>query len=240
MSAEQRWSRLGRWTGASGLVGTVLLFVPIIALSTLGEPPLHAPEREVVEFFGQVSDTSWAEAAAATTVIGSLALSWSLVGVALIVRRAEGDPAWRATVAVLSVGVFAATMVGNVGWSVAGLHGRELDPGLLHFAYDSGNISFANVWLALASFALACGWVTLETGVLPRWTGWLAVASAAGFVVARCFWTGSVWFAPYSAFWVWLLTVLVLLLRGRFGAGDANGGGTAYTGRDRLATGGEG
>lgn len=240
MSAEQRWSRLGRWTGASGLLGTVLVFAPIIAISTLGEPALHAPEQEVVDFFEQVSDAPWAQAAEATTVIGALALAWSLVGVALVMRRAEGDPAWRATVAVLSVGVFAATMVGNVGWSVAGLHGRELSPGLLHFAYDSGNLTFANVWLALASFALACGWVTLETDVLPRWTGWLALATAAGFVVARYLWTGSVWFVPYFAFWVWLLTVLVLLLRGRIGEVDGDREGTAYTQTQGRATGTKG
>lgn len=215
MGVEQRWQRLARWAGALGLVGIVLLYTPVIAISSLNEPPLHAPEAEVAAFFRATSEASWYEAAEATAVVGALVLTWALVGVALLIGRAEGQPSWRGTMAVVSAGVFAATTVGNVGWQVAGRHGPDFAPGLAHLAYDWGNISFANVWLALGSFALACGWVTLETAAFPRWTGWLAVLAAAGFVVARYAWTGSLWLLPYAALWVWMIVLFILLLRGR-------------------------
>ncbi|KGN34988.1 hypothetical protein N802_00575 [Knoellia sinensis KCTC 19936] len=215
MGVEERWQRLARWAGALGLLGIALLYAPIIAISTLGEPPLHASEAEIAEFYRNTSTTSWYEAAEITSVIGTLVLTWALVGVAMVLGRAEGAPFWRAAMAVLAAGILSANSVGNVGWAVVGRHGPELDIDVAHYAFDSGNIAFANLWLALASFAVACGWVTLETGVFPHWTGWLAMAAAVGFVVARFFWTSEVWLIPYAAFWVWMIALFVRLVRGR-------------------------
>lgn len=250
MTADGRWAQLARRTGVAGLLGTVLLFAPIIAISTLGEPPLHAPESEVVEFFRATSESSWFESAEAVVVIGALTLAWALVGVGLLLRRAEGEPAWRSTMVVVSAGVFAAGSVGGVAWQVAGRHGPDFDAGIAHFAYDWANVGFANTWLVLASLSLASGWVIVETGVFPRWTGWLALAACVGFVVSRFFWTGSVWLFPYAAFWLWLIVIFVRLLRTRETASatttadstsDATGGPrTAYTARKERAKGDDG
>ena len=213
MDSTQRWARLARHTGVAGIAGALLLFAPVIAVSGLGEPPLHADEREVVAFFDATSKAGWYEPVETVFLIGALVLLWSLVGLGLLLRRAEGQPAWRSAMVVVSAGLFAAYAVLDVSWDVAGRHGSDFDPGLSHYAFDTGNLGFANTWLALASLAAASGWVTLETHVLPRWTGWLALFAAVGFVVARFWWTTDVWFMPYSAFWVWFLAVCIRLIR---------------------------
>lgn len=213
MDSTLRWARLARQTAAAGIAGTVLLFAPVIAVSGLDEPPLHADEQEVVAFFDATAGAGWYEAAETVVVIGSLVLLWSLVGLGLLLRRAEGQPAWRSAMVVVSAGLFAAYSVVDVSWDVAGRHGSDFDPGLLHYAFDTGNLGFANTWLALGSLAAACGWLTLETRALPRWTGWLALFAAVGFVVARFVWTSEAWLLPYAAFWVWFLAVCIHLLR---------------------------
>lgn len=58
----------------------------------------------------------------------------------------------------------------------------------------------------MAGLAAAYGWVTLERGPFPRWTGWCAVVGAAGLVVSRYLWfVSGVWFPAYALFWVWLV-----------------------------------
>ncbi|MEO6413415.1 MAG: hypothetical protein ABIO48_12595 [Pedococcus sp.] len=213
MDSTQRWDRLARQTGTAGIAGTVLLFAPVIAVSGLGEPPLHADEQEVVAFFDATAETGWFEATETVLLIGTLVLLWSLVGLGLLLRRAEGQPAWRSAMVVVSAGLFAAYAIVDVSWDVAGRHGSDLDAGLAHYAFDTGNLGFANTWLALGSLAAASGWVTLETRTLPRWTGWLALFAAVGFIVARFVWTTEAWLVPYSAFWVWFLAVCIHLLR---------------------------
>src|SRR5215211_9355943 len=70
-------------------------------------------------------------------------------------------------------------------------------------------------WLAMASFAVCCGWVVLATRVFGRWLGWWAIVSGVGLALSRFFWTAEIWFAPYGLFWIWMIIICVLLLRTR-------------------------
>ena len=74
----------------------------------------------------------------------------------------------------------------------------------------------ANARVALGSFAVCCGWVIASTRFLPHWVGWLAIASGAGLALSRISWTSPIWLAPYLMFWLWVITVAVLLLRSSF------------------------
>jgi hypothetical protein len=56
-------------------------------------------------------------------------------------------------------------------WDAAGNRGADLDPGLAHFAFDMGNIGFANVWVSMGSFAAFSGWAVLVTGGFPAVVG---------------------------------------------------------------------
>src|SRR5215211_34895 len=97
MSQTDPWAALARATGAAGLVGIVLLFVPIIAITTLCEPEFDATREEVAAFFRNTAESSWADVANTVAVFGLVALTWFMVGLCLLLRRAEGDPPWRST-----------------------------------------------------------------------------------------------------------------------------------------------
>jgi hypothetical protein len=44
----------------------------------------------------------------------------------------------------------------------------------------------------------------------------VAIASGLGLALSRISWTNSIWLLPYLMFWLWVLTVAVLLLRRNF------------------------
>jgi hypothetical protein len=205
------WRRLARYTGAAGLAATVLLFAPIIALSSRGEPSFEGSQAEITEFFAAAGDTSWFDAAQTVLAVGMLALLWFFVGFALLLRRLEGEPAWRSAVALLSGSMMTAYGLIEVGWSAAS--NRGTDPAVAVFAFDAGNLGFANAWVALGSFAIATGWVLGESRALPRWCAWWAGGTGIGFVLARFVWETELWLVPYFSFWVGLLAIAVRLLR---------------------------
>jgi hypothetical protein len=97
-------------------------------------------------------------------------------------------------------------------WEAASLHGGRITPEVADYAYAFGNVGFANVWIALASFALCSGWVILTTRVLERWMGWWVVVAGLGLVVARFVWTTGFWGVGYMLFWLWVLVVSIRLI----------------------------
>jgi hypothetical protein len=216
---DSAWTRLRRSTAITGLVAVPLLFAPTIAISTLGEPPFDGSPNEISAFFDAVVESGWAPAAQTLQAVGTLTLLWWAVGLFLVLRRAEGDPAWRSTAALVSGAIFTAYVVLEPSWAAASARGA-LGRDVVVFAFDAGNVGFANSWLALGSFAIGCGWVVVRTGALPVWGGWLAIVSGGGFVVARFVWTTQVWLVPYAGFWVWVIAVNIALLRAT-GAGLA-------------------
>jgi len=139
MSQTDPWAALARATGAAGLAGIVLLFVPIIAITTLGEPEFDATREEVAAFFRNMAESSWADVADTVLVFGLVALTWFMVGLCLLLRRTEGDPPWRSTVALVFGALFAAYLLTNASLQAAGNRGADIDPGLAHFAFDMGN-----------------------------------------------------------------------------------------------------
>jgi hypothetical protein len=190
----------------------VVIFTPIIAISSLGEPPLEAESADIVTFF-RAADVGWVDAAEATASLGILAFLWFVVGLALLLRRAEGQPAWRSTIALVSGVLLAAYGVLDASWDAAIHRGTEIDETVAAYAFDVGNIGFANSWLALASFSLSAGSVIISTRALPRWTGWYAMGVGIGLLLARYLWfVEGLWFLPYGLFWLWVIAVCVRLI----------------------------
>ncbi|HTF41324.1 MAG TPA: hypothetical protein VK754_12105, partial [Propionibacteriaceae bacterium] len=168
MTQRDPWTTLARTTGAAGLVGMVLVFVPVIAVASSGEPAFEATREEVVAFFRNSAESSWIDPAEAVLLLGVVALTSFMVGLCLLLRRAEGEPAWRSTVALVFGALFAAYLFTNTSLSAAGKRGADLDPGLAHFAFDMGNLGFANAWVAMGTFAAFGGWVVLTTRFFSR------------------------------------------------------------------------
>ena len=192
----------------------VLIFVPIIAMSSLGEPAFVASREEAAAFFRNTAGSSWADAAGTVALLGLVLLTLFMVGLCLLLRRAEADPPWRSTVALVFGALFAAYLFTDTSWDAAGNRGADLDPGLAHYAFDMGNLGFANAWVSMGSFAAFGGWAVLVTGVFRRWLGWLMVASGVGLALSRFVWTTNAWLLPYALFWIWVVAVCIRLLRG--------------------------
>src|SRR5918996_186021 len=75
-----------------------------------------------------------------------------------------------------------------------------------YYLDDSGRI-IAGVAapVALAVFVASTGIVSIATGVLPRWLGWLSLLLALGFLIPVISW---IFWLPFG---VWVLAVSVLL-----------------------------
>jgi len=207
------WRTLAKATGILGLAGVVLLFAPVIAISGLGEPPLDGAPDDVAEFFLAAGDAGWYATAEAMFSIGMLALLWFFVGLTALLRRAEGEPAWRSTAALMSAAMLVAYGLVDASWEAAANRGAGTDPAVALYAFDVGNIGFANAWLAMASFAIGVGWVLQTSAVLPRWCAWWAFAVGVGLVLVRFVWESPLWMLPYSAFWIGAIALAVRLLR---------------------------
>jgi hypothetical protein len=207
-----RWTGMIRGTGVVGLVSVVLLFAPIIAISSLGEPPFLASAEQARAFFVNGS-AGWVQAATALTTLSAIGLIWFVAGLCLLLGRAEGSPPWRSVVALVSGVLLPAYLLLDVSWDAGSFGSADLDLAVASYAFDAGNLGFANVWIAMASFAVCCGWLILSTRVVGRWLGWWAIASGLGLVVSRFFWTSAIWFLPYAAFWIWMIIICIRLIR---------------------------
>jgi hypothetical protein len=207
------WRTLAKATGAFGLVGVALIFTPVIAISGLGEPPFDGTPDEVTDFLGAAGDAGWYEAAGATFGVGMLCLLWFFVGLTALLRRAEGEPAWRSVAALLSAAMLVAYASINASWEAAAYRGAVTDPAVALYAFDVANLGFANAWLSMASFAVGVGWVLHHSKILPLWCAWWAIAVGVGLVLARYVWESPVWLLPYAAFWVAAVALAVRLLR---------------------------
>jgi hypothetical protein len=140
---------------------------------------------------------------------------WFVVALSTLLRRAEDEAPWRSSIAMVS-GVLFVALVLSGNEIAAAFRADDLDPQIARYAFDEGQAAFANARVALGSFAVCCGWVIASTRFLPRWVGWLAIASGVGLALSRISWTSYIWLLPNLMFWLWVITVAVLLLRRNF------------------------
>jgi hypothetical protein len=211
-TGKDPWVRLARITAVTGLSSFVLLFAMIIPLAAAGEPPFTASNDEARAYFANVS-VGWAQTATAVSSVAAIGILWFVVGLTLVLRRAEGDPPWRSTIALVSGVLLTAYTALDASLDAASFRGADLDPAVAGYAFAVGSVGFANAWLALASFAVCAGWVGVATGIFGRWLGWWAIISGLGLALSRFFWTSEIWLLPYLLFWLWMIIVCVRLLR---------------------------
>ncbi len=71
LTDPQTWVTLARATGGAGLASMVLIFAPVIAMSSLGEPDdADATREETAAFFRNTAMSSWADAAGTVARLG--------------------------------------------------------------------------------------------------------------------------------------------------------------------------
>ncbi len=209
-SADAGWRRLSRATGIAGLATMVLIFVPGIARSGL-EPGFDAPSADITRFFQSIHSPQ-ADFGSFFMTAGLIAFLWFIMGLSVLLRAAEGEPPWRSAIAAAS-GLLLVALALAANWEAASFRVDDLDPQIARYAFDQGNLSFANGWVALGSFAVCAGWVIASTSIVPRWLGWWAIFSGLGLALSRAAWTSEIWLLPYALFWLWVATVSTVLLR---------------------------
>ncbi|HEX3199523.1 MAG TPA: hypothetical protein VHR39_18415 [Propionibacteriaceae bacterium] len=207
-----RWQQLSRVTGIAGLAFFALTVAWIVTTSVSGkEPAFDGTADEVLAYF-RATSSALAGFGSYLVVVGMVAMIWFAIGLALLLGRAEGRPPWRSSVAAASALVFVGLVLSTPG-EAASYRVQTLTPELATYAFDVGNLGFANGWVAMGSFLLCAGWAMISTRFAPRWLGWLAVAGGVGLVLSRAVWTSEIWLLPYAFFWLWVIIVSVRLLR---------------------------
>lgn len=206
------WQRLGRVAGVTGLAVVVLAF--LVLVGSRSEPPFTGTADEFLTHY-RSSNTVASPVRSFTLTVALVLFAWFAVALTMLLRRAEAEAPWRSSIAMVSGALFVALVLSGSEVAAA-FRADDLDPQIARYAFDESQAAFANARVALGSFAGCCGWVIVSTRYLPRWVGWLAVASGVGLVVSRISWTSDIWLVPYLMFWLWVLTLSALLLRRSF------------------------
>ena len=211
-TARQRRT-LARITGGAGLVTIVVVLGASLA-NDYQSAAVDSDAGETVTFFRSIDDAFGAFSSFATAV-GLIAMLWFSLGLALLLRRYDGELPWRSTF-LAGAGVISVVSGQIASWDAAAYRSDDIDPQVARYAFDLGNLSFANSWVATGAVGICAGLLVLRSRDLPHWLGWFAIVAGVGSVLARAVWTEGFAFVPFTAFWVWVAVASVLLVLGRF------------------------
>jgi hypothetical protein len=203
---------LARVTGAAGITTLVLVLGTSLA-NDYQSAAFSSDAQQAVAFFRSIDD-AFGAVSSFLTAVGLIAMLWFTIGLALLLRRYDGDPPWRSAF-LAGAGVISVVSGQIASWDAAAFRAQDIDPQVARYAFDLGNLSFANGWVATGAVSICAGMIFLSAKDLPNWVGWWAVAAGVGQVLARAIWTNDLVFVAFTAFWLWVAVVSVLLLTGR-------------------------
>jgi hypothetical protein len=206
---------LNRVTGAAGLVTLVTVVGTSLANGYQNQSVTEGTPA-ILRFFRSLDDQAgWLTSYA--TSVGLIACLWFTVGLALVLRRYERGVPWRSAF-LAAAGVISVVSGQIASWDAAVFRSGTISPPVATYAYDLGNISFANSWVAAGAVGLCAGLIMLGAPGLPRWAAWWGLIAGAGEVLARAWFRHGFAYGPFAAYWLWVLAVSVLLLAGRLSA----------------------
>jgi len=206
----KRYKKIGALAG----MGYPLLQMTAQGLIQVGgaEPPFSAPASEILAFF-QARNLSLFAIGEYLSTISLILLVWFFGTLWGELREAEGSPGWMSLVT-FGLGLLVAGSLTVGGWTLAVFRVNEgLDPDMARMLFDEGNLNFANSWILIGGAVLFAGFIFQGAQDFPKWLGWFSILLAGGLFAARSIWTSPLAFAPYVLFWVWLITLAVILRR---------------------------
>lgn len=216
-----------RWTGGFGIAGFVV-FLVALPLYFVGSQPAARLE-DTIQFSDSVSKASTFILTRSTLAdpLIMVCLLVFLAGFRRLIRQVRPDCEWLSTL-VFGAGLVVITLE-LAGDALAG--GAALDtsvkadPSVIRGLWEGSFVFYGAIGLIMSSLLLAsAGYVTLVTGVLPKWTGWVAYASAVVNLVAApsifggtdytSFYTASgyVTFIGQGAMLIWFLIASVSMI----------------------------
>lgn len=188
VASTQHRRNLARSTGAAGLFTLVVVLGSSLA-NDYQSAATDSNADETVASFRSLDDAFGAFSSFATAV-GLIAMLWFTLGLALLLRRYDGELPWR------SVFLAGAGVVSVVAGQIA-------------------------TWEAAGAVGICTGLIVLGARELPHWLGWWALVAGVGSVLARAVWTEDHAYVPFTAFWIWVAVLSVVLLAGRFAVAGA-------------------
>jgi hypothetical protein len=212
---DHQWERFG---AASGTV-FVLLFV---AGMFVGSPPdFGAPPEEVSRYY--VEDQEAVQTTVVLFTAGLFFFLWFLGSLCGVLQAAEGGTGKLSAVVfgggLVTVASFIVTLTFVAG---AAFRPEQTSPELTRTLDDLTFLVFAPGACAVVAFFAAAAAVTLQTGALPAWLGWLAVVSA----ISNALTVGGVFtdsgpfsgdgifsYVGFFGLLIWVLAASIILLR---------------------------
>lgn len=221
---DTRWEQWGAATGflALALGGAGATF-------ERGAPAAGAPAAEVAAFFAEYRTELLIQSL--LMILSAGALLWFLGSLRSFLLRAEGGTGRLSTVAfgagLVGFGLQAAIQAPQSALAMAS--DGTLDPQLAAMMSDLGFALSIVAYVPIAVMLAAVAVVSLRTGALPAWLGWLSAGAAvaslvlsAGIAVDRGPLAPGEWgtYVPYLLMVVWLASVsAVMVVRLRKAAG---------------------
>jgi len=222
-------SSIARITGTFGVACVLLSWAQFPLWVIGGAPPFYDSEA-LARHLSDIRTTALVRILMDQGIYVSMMIF--AAGFRHLVRRARPESDWLGLLALVSAAVWLAVTLaadGLMGGAVlATLQGTSDVSAALPLVFGTlliynGSIAFAITGLFMA----AAGWATLDSGVLPRWTGWIAWISAvlcalsipamfAGPAEASGFYNPGGWGPAIIANFpplIWFLIVGVVLIR---------------------------
>ncbi|MGI0491112.1 hypothetical protein ACN4EG_04805 [Alkalinema pantanalense CENA528] len=178
--------KMWRMTGAFGLA-SVCIWLAIFPLYVAQPSTLLYDGAATAEALFSIRNVVF------TRILLGLGLYVTLmvfaVGFRELIRRTDAEYEWVGTLSLTSMAVWlGVTLVANglEGGAALDTLGGSADPSVVraltmgYLLLYNGSITFVMTGLFLA----VAGYATLATGILPRWTGWLAYAATVLCVVS--------------------------------------------------------
>jgi hypothetical protein len=207
---------LSRVTGAAGLV-TLVAVVGTSLVDGYQNQSMTEAAPAILSFFRSLDDrVGWLMSYA--TSVGLIACLWFAIGLALILRCSERGVPWRSAF-LAAAGVVSVVSGQIASWDAAVFRSGTITAPVASYAYDLGNISFANSWVAAGAIGICAGLVMLRAPGLPRWAAWWGLVAGVLEVLARAWFRHGFAYAPFALYWAWVLAMSVLLIAGRLTAG---------------------
>ena len=199
---------LARWQRLEPLAGVVFVILAVIALLTAAGEDFLAEPAEVADYY--VDNSGRVIVAAIIGGIAIFAFFW-FVGAVRNRLRVRETPEGGLPALAFGGGIAAATLLlvanaANMAGAFRAEEDGEIDPAVAAALNDISSLIIGIAApVALAVFVAATGIVSIATGVLPRWLGWLSLLLALGFLIP---YISFVFWVPFG---IWVLAVSVLL-----------------------------
>ena len=199
---------LARWQRLEPLAGVVFVILAVIALLTAAGEDFLAEPADVADYY--VDNSGRVIVAAIIGGIAIFAFFW-FVGAVRNRLRVRETPEGGLPALAFGGGIAAATLLlvanaANMAGAFRAEEDGEIDPAVAAALNDISSLIIGIAApVALAVFVAATGIVSIATGVLPRWLGWLSLLLALGFLIPY------ISFLFWLPFGIWVLAVSVLL-----------------------------